>query len=962
MSRCIAPEVRHTGIAAVMGATDMPGERAWEALTAAFEGFSGVPGDPRASARLDPLLEALFATAGARGRSALCDLEVLLLGQAERLPAARAWLALTRLHLARGADRAQALTALDAELAAVSPRARWLAGAEAARLLSQREGAAVAWARIAHLEPLSPEGDDWRNDSPLTVSAILTKLHLAAANGAWEVHDRTAATAQALWSEGHPSAVRVGLALADHAITRGHFREALRRLDRLEGAARGDLRAHLLCARLHALVASGRGTSRRARATLRAYRDAVRTPSTADCALSSNERRALRERAAQVARSAGLGRSPGSSTPATLTRLLPREALARSIKDPARRVPALLKIIHRAESLLLRPNAAASPEERIQLQLLWCRLVVDLGQEDVFDTCEDVLTQALLAAQRIQLEPLQMFALDQRAVLRARKSPRDWTGAVTDSTHAASLALELLAANTDPEARKGIERSLLEGLLPVIDRVVDLHAEGAVRLGARHPELLARPLDPDPEIQGEDTPRGSWIRFGRVLHTFAEQSQALALQEARRAFEDGRTVPHRFAVAAEGEARIVTDALRERLRPGDGVLQYLVIGRYLLVFAYGRGFFDWHITAVAEPEGVSRPDPAHRKLEDLLRGLRGWTQGESLSEDRPLLDELRCLLLPDKIDQTLVLARVRHLRIVPHDVLYRVPFGRLATDEGSLLHRFSTSLHPTGQLAASSADAAHAHPLRRRVLGFFFGPKVDCAAQEERAIRRGAGTLAPLARVENVDGASVKLEEILVRAPDFDLLHFLCHGEEGGGFGQSPALRLGLEEDGRLELPRVLRLPLGRCALVVLQSCWTGWMDHRRAHPVQGFPQAFCDAGAGAVIAPLTQVPQVLAPFFSDVLYRTLRFLPAEQALRRTLEVLRTRGDALVMDDPEATRVLRELGSMDVFEYRYTGATGLLFGGILARIVGRLSFWWWEGRLRRAGRSSRLDPTRAHPR
>ena len=52
--------------------------------------------------------------------------------------------------------------------------------------------------------------------------------------------------------------------------------------------------------------------------------------------------------------------------------------------------------------------------------------------------------------------------------------------------------------------------------------------------------------------------------------------------------------------------------------------------------------------------------------------------------------------------------------------------------------------------------------------------------------------------------------------------------------------------------------------------------------------------------------------------------------------------------------VLREHGSMDAFEYRYTGATGLTVGGVLSRCVGRLSFWWWERRLRRARGSGTL--------
>ncbi|MDI1442455.1 CHAT domain-containing protein [Polyangium sp. 6x1] len=922
------------------------GERAFDALAAALGGFVAAPADAGAARRLLPLLDALFASAAVRGRSALRELDALLASKAEVLPAVDAWLALVRLHLARRKEHASALAALDVALDAAPPRARWLVASEAARVVWLREGPAIAWDRIRLLEPV-PAEESWQEESPLVVSAILTRITLAAARGARDVHDRISVEAQAMWPADHPSALRVALALAEDAIARGNFRDALRRLGAIEGAARGHLRVQLLCARLHALVSSGRGSSRHARATYRAFREATRAPLVPGFELPADHLRALEDRARQAARAAGLCRA-GRAPTTTLSRLLHREREARRFKDPTRRIPALRRVLRRAEALLLRPEAAVHPEELVRLKLLWCRLLVDLDQNDMFDTCERILEQALMAAERLDLDPLRMLTLDQRAVLRARKSPPDWKGAVTDSTGAASIALKILAENADPGAKKGRERSLLASLLPVIDRVIDLHTEGALRIVGRHRELVETPLGaPEPHLDA-DTPRGSFLRFGRVLHTFAEQSQALALAEARIAFEDGRTVPHRFAVAMEGEARIVVDALCQKLRPEDAVLQYFVFGRYVLVFAYGPRFFEWHVTAIPEAEGSPRLEPAHRRLDELLRALRGWTQGEGHPEDDAALAELHALILPAKIDDALAMAGVRHLRIVPHDVLYRIPFGRLVTREGPLLHRFSMSLHPTGQLAAESAEAGRAQLGRRPVLGFFFGPQVDCAAEEEQAIRSGAGAIASLARVEAVDGAATSLAELLGRAPGFDLLHFLCHGDEGGGFGRSPALRLGIEENGRLELPGVLRMPLRRCELVVLQSCWTGWMDHRRTNPVQGFPQAFCDAGAGAVIAPLTKIPQLLAPLFAEVLYRALRFLPAEQALQRTLEVLRTHGSTLVAQNPDASKALGEHGSMDSFEYRYMGATGLRFGGFVSRVVGRLSFWWWERGLRRA--------------
>jgi hypothetical protein len=212
--------------------------------------------------------------------------------------------------------------------------------------------------------------------------------------------------------------------------------------------------------------------------------------------------------------------------------------------------------------------------------------------------------------------------------------------------------------------------------------------------------------------------------------------------------------------------------------------------------------------------------------------------------------------------------------------------------------------------------------------------------------------------VEPIDTVAGGVAALHARAGEHVVLHFTCHGAEGDALSP-PFLRLGppgaAHEPGRtaLDLAGAAALPLRPGALVVLQSCWTGWMSHAREDPAQGFPQAFCDAGAAAVIAPLVPLPEALAPFFSNALYRALRFLPAEQALWRALEVLRIHGETLVLGHPEALAKLLEHGSIDAFEYRYAGAPGLRFGGLLSRLVGRASFFWWLRGLARGGRARR---------
>jgi CHAT domain-containing protein len=126
----------------------------------------------------------------------------------------------------------------------------------------------------------------------------------------------------------------------------------------------------------------------------------------------------------------------------------------------------------------------------------------------------------------------------------------------------------------------------------------------------------------------------------------------------------------------------------------------------------------------------------------------------------------------------------------------------------------------------------------------------------------------------------------------FDVVYLACHGRKLGEDPQEAALQLG--GWGRfVTLPEISTLHLKRC-LVVLQACWTRSMEHMREFPVQGFPQAFLDAGASDVIAPMLPVIDPLCPVFTSVFCRALRFRPAGEALGYALEVLRGRGKVLV--------------------------------------------------------------------
>ena len=187
--------------------------------------------DGRALPALEAALEALYAAALHGPRNGAVVLEAHLARHVDRHPAIDAWCALLRLRLARREAGRGALLALDLALAPASSRTRWIVSVEAARLVAGRVGLGQAWARVRDVAPFCQE-DTWR-EGPMAVSAVLVWLQLAGGAGDWGRHDDLARVAQASWPEGAPPAIRVGLLIADQAIQRGRYREAIQRVRRL---------------------------------------------------------------------------------------------------------------------------------------------------------------------------------------------------------------------------------------------------------------------------------------------------------------------------------------------------------------------------------------------------------------------------------------------------------------------------------------------------------------------------------------------------------------------------------------------------------------------------------------------------------------------------------------------------------------------------------------------------------
>lgn len=861
---------------------------------------------PEVDRALHGLCEVLYREAD--DPPSLAELGAWLEGKVGRRPALRPWSALTQLAEASGKNGwRDTLAMLDESLGRVDGQPGLVLRTEAARQVQRLSGDAnAAWERLRQ-EPL-PAADFRETAAQVTVAW----LRLAVAAGRWEDHDRLAAAITPAWeARTAPSSTRVALTLVENCLLRGAYEGALRRARSLEEHVDPGVRLAALSLGLHARIACGG-------------------------ALPGEALGAEIGRAAEL-----LTQLIGAGVPEET--LLPRAEW----QERCHRAGILLRLAHAdawkaldGENLVneldeVEAQLAAGSgvfEGELRLRLRWVRATLDLYGRAMVESCENVLLMTIADAQASKLQVMEMMSWDLLASVERFDSEERWGSAVLSAGRAADLATHLLMENQGGL----LERPLRSNLLGIFDHAVELLAEGALR-----------------STEWKD-------QYGKALLDYSEQSMQLALTEARSRIRSEEGQPALFPVLRPSQNLPPgSDDLQAARRPGEAVLQYFLAGRFLLVFCYGKDFFLWSVEA---PENIAPADPLPVRAA-FKRDVESWRsfleQGEPwsagfvqrhlmvlLGRARPsgsleeILNRLATRLLPEQIAATLDSREISRLIIVPHDILYRAPFGLLPWRDVRLSTRFGLSLQPTGSLAG----ARPATPWKPRgeypLVGFIIGPRLADAKREQEALTAALGRNADVVSVDTTQDEG-GAEALVREAPRFDVLYLACHGDTPESSVEEACLELGQPYE-TMPLAQVASLPLQQCGLVVLQSCWTGWMIHLRENPVQGFPQALLDAGARAVIAPMVPVDDPLCPIFTAVLGRVLRFLPVCEALARTLEILRRHGHALAAGDPAAVRSLKERGGFAAFEYRFTGDPEIdLTAGKTDRFLAQLRLHFW---------------------
>ena len=214
------------------------------------------------------------------------------------------------------------------------------------------------------------------------------------------------------------------------------------------------------------------------------------------------------------------------------------------------------------------------------------------------------------------------------------------------------------------------------------------------------------------------------------------------------------------------------------------------------------------------------------------------------------------------------LAGTRRLYVIPHGPLHYVPFQALIAPDGDTL---LSDNGPEIVYAPSATILLHT-PTRRAP-----PPHATCLAvgyngdggRELRFAEDEAGYIARMTAGHALVGPAPKKAALFARAPEFQSLHFSCHGTFDPTSPLDSGLLIGAGETlSGQEIMDNLRL---NCELVTLSACESGLSTVQRGDELYGLLRAFMYAGAPAVIATLWRVDERSTLIFAAHFYQAVQ-------------------------------------------------------------------------------------------
>ena len=195
----------------------------------------------------------------------------------------------------------------------------------------------------------------------------------------------------------------------------------------------------------------------------------------------------------------------------------------------------------------------------------------------------------------------------------------------------------------------------------------------------------------------------------------------------------------------------------------------------------------------------------------------------------------------------------KRLYIIPHGPLHYIPFHALVAPDGDTLLRNSGPeivYAPSATILFRKAPPREQRPTKTCLAIGYNGE----AGMQLRFAEEEAAYIAHMAGGAALVGPSAKKTALYQQAPDYQALHFSCHGEFEPDAPLESVLHIGPDETltGH-EIIDHLRL---NCDLVTLSACESGLSKVQRGDELYGLLRAFLYAGAPAIIATLWRVDE----------------------------------------------------------------------------------------------------------
>lgn len=296
----------------------------------------------------------------------------------------------------------------------------------------------------------------------------------------------------------------------------------------------------------------------------------------------------------------------------------------------------------------------------------------------------------------------------------------------------------------------------------------------------------------------------------------------------------------------------------------------------------GGKIYTW----VVRPDGsintaipVTVPANFQAHVRELLTGMTktAKTPGEIALLGAARQKQLRALydMLIKPIDQYLPKEKDEVITIVPHDVLFCIPFSALMADNGDyLIERHTLSYAPAiGVLRATQKLREQADQMPHKLLAFgnpitkrieFLGT----LPYAEKEVKHIASLYPPTQSTIEIGDAATK-SKFTELAPNASEIHLATHGlvDEEHPMKSAVVLAPTDTDDGILSVRDILTLKNLKARIVVLSACQTG-RGKITGDGVVGLSRAFIIAGAPSVLVSQWNVDDIMTDYQMEKFYR----------------------------------------------------------------------------------------------